>query len=229
MLKNYGVILASGTGSRFGAEVPKQFLLLKGKTILEYAVEAFEKSEYIDEIILVITPEYLDKAKNIVQKNDYKKVSKILAGGETRKDSSRIAISAINDSEANVLIHDCARPLLPTEIIEKCVMALQNNVAVDVAVPTTDTVLEVHEGIITCVPERKNLMSSQTPQCFRLSLIKKAHELAKDSACFTDDCGLVLKYNLARIFVVEGAFENFKITYPLDIKYAESILELKGN
>ena len=110
--KNYAIILASGTGSRFGSEVPKQFLKINDKTILELSIEAFENNLEIDEIIVVITPEYKNLAEEILTKNTYKKVSKILKGGETRKDSSSIGVSSIEESEANVLIHDCARPLV---------------------------------------------------------------------------------------------------------------------
>ncbi len=225
MLKNYGIILASGSGSRFGSEIPKQFMMLDNKTILEYSIDTFENSDSINEIILIVTPSYLNEVKKIVNTNKYTKVSKILAGGETRKDSSYIGISAIEDNEANVLIHDCARPLLSEKIIEACTKSLEIYEAVDVAIPTTDTILEIKDGIIKSIPERKNLMSSQTPQCFRLSLIKKAHELSKNDKSFTDDCGLVLKHDLAKIHIVEGEFKNFKITYPFDIKYAEILLE----
>ena len=115
--------------------------------------------------------------------------------------------------------------LLIQNVLNKCIEALNKYDAVDVAVKTTDTILEVKNGFITNIPERKNLMSSQTPQCFKLSLIKKAHELAQNDENFTDDCGLVLKYNLAPIFIVEGNSENIKITNPIDEYFAKAIIE----
>jgi len=215
-LKNYAIILASGVGSRFGSGLPKQFLEINGRTILERSIDIFEKNDNIFEIILVITPEYREKALEILKKNDFKKLKKVLNGGDSRKDSSFIGVSSVNETEANVLIHDCARPFLSQDVLNGCISALKIHDAVDVAIPSSDTVLEVSNGIIKSIPDRKSLMRSQTPQCFRLSLIKKAHELSKDDNDFTDDCGLIMKYNLAEIFVVEGNLENIKITYPMD-------------
>lgn len=226
-LKNYAIVLASGSGSRFGADTPKQFEKVGDKTILEHSIEIFEQNENICEIILVITPGYEKKAKELCDKNGYKKLSKILAGGKIRKESSSIGVNAIAENEANVIIHDCARPFLSQDVLNNCINALKTHTAVDVAVAVTDTVLVVEDNIIKNVPDRKILKNSQTPQCFRLSLIKRAHELAKDDANFTDDCGLVLKYNLAEIYVVEGNLDNIKITYPQDIHIANSIYNSK--
>ena len=223
ILKNIAIVLASGNGTRFGSSIPKQFVEISGKTILERSLDVFELNDLIDEIILVITPEYNQKATFI--SNNYRKITKILNGGKLRKDSSFIGISAVMESEANVLIHDCARPFLSQNVLNKCIEALNKYDAVDVAVKTTDTILEVKNGFITNIPERKNLMSSQTPQCFKLSLIKKAHELAQNDENFTDDCGLVLKYNLAPIFIVEGNSENIKITNPIDEYFAKAIID----
>ena len=123
-MNTYAIILASGTGSRFGGELPKQFTKIGGKTIFERTVEVFEGVHEIDGIILVITPNYTDFAKNLVLKNNYKKVLKIIAGGEQRKDSSYNGVFSIEDKEANVLIHDCARPFISKEVINNCIKAL---------------------------------------------------------------------------------------------------------
>lgn len=222
-MKNYSIILASGTGSRYGSELPKQFVEIAGKSVLEHTIEIFEKSEVIDEIIIVITPEYRNLAEEILIKNRFKKVSKLLNGGETRKESSYIGISSINDEEANVIIHDCARPFVTQKIINDCVEALETYNAIDVAIPSTDTIMEVKDNIIVNIPDRKTLRRAQTPQCFKLSLIKKAHELSKGDSNFTDDCGLILKYNLSKVGIVEGSIDNIKITYPNDFYLAEII------
>ena len=228
-MKNYGIILASGSGSRYGADVPKQFVKIAGKTILEHTIEIFEKSRSIDEVFIVITPEYRHFAEEILLKNSYKKVSKLLNGGEIRKESSYIGISAIEDEEANVLIHDCARPFLTPKIIEDCIEALKTYSAVDVAIPSADTIVEVDENnIIQNIPLRDRLRRGQTPQCFRLSVIKKAHELSKNDKNFTDDCGLVVKYNLCDVFVVQGDVENIKVTYPSDIFMADRLFQIRS-
>ena len=228
-MKNYGIILASGSGSRYGADVPKQFVKIAGKTILEHTIEIFEKSKLINEIFIVITPEYRHFAEEILLKNSYLKVTKLLNGGEIRKESSYIGISAIEDDEANVIIHDCARPFLTQKIIEDCVEALKTYSAVDVAIPSADTIVEVDENnIIQNIPLRDRLRRGQTPQCFRLSVIKKAHELSKNDKNFTDDCGLVVKYNLCDVFVVQGDVENIKVTYPSDIFMADRLFQIRS-
>lgn len=226
-LKNYGIILASGTGSRYNTDIPKQFVKIAGKTVMEHTIEVFEAANDIDEIILVINPDYRHIAEDLLLKNSYKKITKLLNGGDTRKESSYIAISSIEESEANVLIHDCARPFLSQRIIKDCVNALKEYDAVDVAIPLTDTILKVKDNFIESIPERSAYMNSQTPQCFRLSLIKKAHELSIQDNTYTDDCSIIVKYNLADVFIVDGNIENFKITYPQDILIAESILKQK--
>jgi len=228
-LKNYGIILAAGSGVRYGTDMPKQFVKIAGKTILEHTVEIFEKSKMIDQIIVVITPEYKEKANDILNKNDYKKIFKVISGGKTRKESSYIGISAINDDEANVIIHDCARPFLTERIINDCISALQKYDAVDVAIPSADTIIKTNSSTIVDIPERANLKRGQTPQCFKLSVIKKAHNLAKDDDNFTDDCGLIIKYNLGEVYVVEGDIENIKITYPVDIYMADRLFQLRTN
>ena len=114
----YGVILASGLGTRFSDDLPKQFAKVAGKTVLEHTIEIFEKSEYIDRVILVITPQYRHILEEILLKNHYNKVYKVLNGGDTRKESSSIAISSIDEDDALVMIHDCARPFLSDNIIK---------------------------------------------------------------------------------------------------------------
>lgn len=223
-MKNIAVILASGTGSRYGSDIPKQFVKINGKTILEYSVEAFEDNLDINEIIIVITPDYYSLAYDILKRNNYKKVVNLLKGGATRKESSKIAIDSICEKEANVLIHDCARPLINQKIITECINALYLHDAVAVAVESSDTIVEIKDGVIKNTLDRKFLRRMQTPQCFKLSLIKKAHELVLNDDNFTDDCGLVLKNNLSQIFIVEGDVNNIKITYPLDYFIAEKII-----
>ena len=229
-IKNYGIILASGTGSRYGSDIPKQFVKIAGKTVLEHTIEIFEKSEDINDIIIVITPEYRTMAEEILLKNNYKKISKLLNGGETRKESSFIGISSIEDEEANVIIHDCARPFLTQKIIADCIDALGQYDAVDVAIPSADTIIKVDDNnVIQHIPQRAKLRRGQTPQCFKLSTIRKAHELSQNDSNFTDDCGLIVKYNLGDVFVVEGDIENIKVTYPSDIFMADRLFQIRSS
>ncbi len=227
-MKSYALILASGKGKRYGTDTPKQFIKIMGKTILEHSIEAFEKNPLIDEITVVITPEYKMQAEDIIKNNNYKKVKNIINGGIERKDSSYLGVMSIAENckeEVNVLIHDCARPLVSQNIISNCIEALKNHEAVNVAVPLTDTVFKINDNHIDKLLNRAELMRSQTPQCFRLSLIKKAHELSKNDKDFTDDCALVVKHNMAEVFVINGDIENIKITYPIDYFIAEKLFQ----
>ncbi len=227
-MKNYAVILASGSGTRFGGDTPKQFVKIAGKTVLEHTLDIFEQSNIIDEIVVVILAEYRHVLENILLKNSYKKITKILNGGATRKESSCIGVSAIMDDEANVFIHDCARPFLAQRIIQDCAKALQTYSAVDVVIPATDTIVQIDDDKnIVQIPNRKYMCQGQTPQCFKLSIIRKAHEMAHDDDNFTDDCGLVLKYGLGPVHIVDGDVQNIKITHGEDIFLADKLFQLR--
>lgn len=229
-MKNYAIILAAGSGTRFSSTIPKQFVRISGKTVLEHTIEFFEEIPEIDEIIVVISPEYHLFFEEISKKNKYKKLTKILDGGKTRKESSYIGISSIKDSEANVIIHDGVRPFLSKRIIYDCINALKTYNAVDVAIKSADTIIEIDDNnFIKNIPNRSYIYRGQTPQCFKLSTIKKAHELAKNDENFTDDCGLILKYKLCKVFVVEGEQKNIKITYLEDIFFADKLFQLKSS
>ena len=147
-----------------------------------------------------------------------------MCGGKERKDSSFIGINSITDNEAKVLIHDCARPFVSQKIISDCVAKLDKYDAVCTAIPSVDTVFEIQNDIIKNIPDRKSLMRAQTPQGFKLSVIKNAHAMSVKDANFTDDCGLVVKYNLCEVGIVIGSEDNLKITYPDDLYIAEKIL-----
>lgn len=226
-MKNIALILASGTGSRCNLGIPKQFAKINNKTILEYTVNAFETHELIDGIYLVTSKEFLEKVKELTK--NYKKVQKVIQGGKTRKDSSYNGISAIKEIEAKVLIHDGVRPLISKDIITNCIKELEEKSAICVAIDSTDTIYEINENnTIKAIPQRKFLKRAQTPQCFKLSLIKKAHELANnDPNCLvTDDCGLVQYYNLTDIYLTQGDENNIKITYKEDLDFVKKQLNL---
>lgn len=231
MGKVYSVILASGKGERFDYYKPKQFIKIAGKTILEHTLDAFENNNSIDEIILVINPDYKDLTEQILINNHYKKIKKVLNGGETRKESSFVGINAIDDDEAKVLIHDAVRPFVSDRIINECVEALDKFSAVDVAIKSSDTIIQINdEHIINHIPQRNYMMRGQTPQAFRVGLIKKAHELSaqEENFEFTDDCGLIVKCNLGDVYVVNGEETNIKITYPEDIFLADKLFQINS-
>ena len=230
-MKTYAIILASGSAQRFsrGETQLKQLAKVAGRTLLEHVVDLFEHSEGIDEIFVVITPGYHEAAETLLKGGAYKKVTCILEGGATRRESSRIGISAIPDEEAQVVIHDCARPLLSDRIVRDCLEALKNHDAVDVAIPTADTIVRVNAGgFIEEIPERSHLMRGQTPQCFKLSLIRRAHKLAASDEIYTDDCGLIVRHGLAPVYVVRGERANIKVTWPEDLHLADKFFQLRS-
>ena len=228
-MKTIAIILSSGNGTRSGLKFPKQFLEIKGKTVLERSIIAFHTNELVNEIIIVSHPDYISSVQNIVRQGQYKKVSKIIAGGNTRQESSYNGINSITDKDAKILIHDAVRPFVTKEIINNCILQLDEHKAINVAIESSDTIIEIdNENYIKNIPTRKYLKRVQTPQGFRLDIIKKAHQLAssRDDLSFTDDCGLVREFNLAKIKVIEGSENNIKITYPSDIKIAENIIDV---
>jgi 2-C-methyl-D-erythritol 4-phosphate cytidylyltransferase len=229
MKKNAVIILAGGSGSRINKDLPKQYMEIKGKTILHYTIERFENHPRIHEIIIVTNGHFLSATEGIVNSGGFQKVTGILEGGAKRQDSSRIGVDAVNrEAIENVLIHDAARPFVADEIIDNMLDKLEDYSAVNVAVPSADTIIQVgKDNCIEAVPNRTQLRRVQTPQGFNLALIRKAHQmaLARNMTDATDDCSLILTFKLAQVYVIEGRPENIKITYPMDLKLAEMILQ----
>ncbi len=152
-LRNVAVVLAGGTGTRVGLHIPKQLVKVAGKTILEHTLDVFEDAEEIDEIVVLMAPGFLAEAEAIVGPA-HPKVTTVVEGGETRNDSTRIALSVLGEEECNVLFHDAVRPLVDHRIISDCVEALQTYEAVDVAIPSADTIVVVDaRGCIEQHPE----------------------------------------------------------------------------
>jgi 2-C-methyl-D-erythritol 4-phosphate cytidylyltransferase len=233
MRKNVAIILAGGQGERFKGDIPKQFLKLSGKTVIEHTIDVFEKHELIDEIYIVVNSVYYYFVEEVLKNNKCVKVNKILNGGSSRQESSKIGLLACDNEEVDkVIIHEAIRPFITSKIISEIINKLDKYLAVDVAIPTADTIIKISakRKVINSIPERRLLMRGQTPQGFKLKIIKKAHELADREGVIksVDDCSLVLKYNLGDIYVVDGSTFNIKITYPEDIYLAEKLFQLRS-
>lgn len=170
--RTVAVVLAGGTGQRIGLEIPKQLLKIAGKPILEHTLHVFENAPDVDEVILLMTPAYVEDARRIVERAKLGKVTRVLAGGSTRSETTRIAIEAAaaglgEGEDCNLLFHDAVRPLLSQRVVRECVESLERYQAVDVAIPSSDTVIVTrthgNDGeFITEVPDRSRLRRGQT-------------------------------------------------------------------
>jgi 2-C-methyl-D-erythritol 4-phosphate cytidylyltransferase len=226
-----GVVLAGGTGTRMGGEVPKQLVELAGRPILVHAVAAFQDAPEIDEVVVMMAPAYLEVVRALLAAEGFGKVTRVLAGGATRTDSTRLALAELGETDRDVLLHDAARPLVTAGLIGDCVRALATAEAVTAAVASTDTVATVVSRggtvVITGIGDRAAIRRVQTPQGFRLATIRRAYELADADPGFvaTDDTSVVLRYlpDVA-VHVVEGEETNIKVTTPADLALAETLL-----
>lgn len=229
-MKNIAVILAGGMGSRVGGETPKQLLsLADGRSILEHSVDAFEAAECIDEIAVVMHPDWMEEAKQLCERNNWSKVQKIIPGGTERWESSWHAILAyMDESDTSLWLHDAARPFVSQRILADVAEALKKHEAVTVAVPVTDTIYKVESlelsversWKVESVPPRSEYMRAQTPQAFHLEVLSDAYMRAieADYNMATDDAGIVRKYAPKHpIYIVLGEEANKKITYKEDL------------
>lgn len=231
---NIAVILAGGTGSRFGTGEPKQFALIGDRTVLEHSVAAFTSSDFIDEICIVSHPNWKDRISEFKFQWPDEKL-KIIAGGSERYMSSLNAIMSYIDypDDTNLLFHDAARPNVSKAVIESVLRSLDKYEAVGVGVPATDTLWEVavtNEAMektpdqpwcLLKVPERKRYWMAQTPQGFRLPVIRDAYQRALQDPNFaaTDDCGVVSRYMPEiRVHLVKGSPDNIKVTFACDMQ-----------
>lgn len=228
------VVLAGGTGTRVGMSTPKQLLRVAGKPVIEHAIAALNTSPHVDEIIVMMAPGHLDAVHDLLRGGDYAKVTQVFEGGETRNATTRRALEMLGDEDCNVLLHDAVRPLVSQRIIEDCVAALRNHVAVDTAIPSADTIIRVDEAgsTIEDIVPRALLRRGQTPQGFRLSVIRHAYELAARDPDFeaTDDCTVVLRYlPTVPIVVVRGEPRNMKITEPIDVYLVDRLFQVHSH
>lgn len=233
MIRNIAIVLAGGVGSRLGLSTPKQFFKVAGKMVIEHTLDTFEHNTHIDEIVIVSNPVYVSDVENIVLRNGWKKVKKILKGGKERYDSSLSAIHAYEGGEeVNLIFHDAVRPLVSQRIIDDVCEALKQYEAIDVTVPAVDTIIEAEGDHIASIPDRSRLQRGQTPQAFRLSVIAEAYKRALNDPNFkvTDDCGVVVKYMPeVPVHLVAGEESNMKLTYKEDTFLLDKLFQLRGS
>lgn len=226
----FAVILAGGSGTRMGLDRPKQFLQLGEKTVLEHSVDAFHDNALIAGILIVSNPGFVHEVEAIVASRQkaggWDKVLSVIAGGKERSDSSVNALRFDwkDADETALLFHDAVRPLVDQRIITDVCETLIHYPAVNVTLPVVDTIVRAADGVMSATVDRSTLQRVQTPQGFRLPVIREAYRRALSDPAFlaTDDCGVVLRYLPdTPIALVRGSERNLKLTYRDDIPLFE--------
>lgn len=235
------VVLAAGQGKRMGTKVAKQYLEIGGRPLLYYTLRAFEQSPLIDAIVLVVGDgdQISYCKKEIVDAYNFRKVDTITIGGKERYDSVFCALNVIHSNmcaaarEGYVFIHDGARPVVTQEVLERCLEAAKKYEACVAAMPVKDTIkLADEEGFAAATPRRDLLWMVQTPQTFSFPLIYGAYcemaarkkQLEEEKIRITDDAMVVETFTDKRVKLVEGSYENIKVTTPDDLKLAAAFL-----
>lgn len=230
-MKTTAIVLAAGSGKRVGGTVKKQYLDLGGHPVLFHSLRAFQES-VIDEIILVTGIDEIEENKAKYMNGDFPKLKEVVAGGKERYHSVYAGLCAATDTDY-VFIHDSARPFVNGEIIDRCLEGVKEYGACVAAVPSKDTVkLSDEDGFVKETPNRKYVWIIQTPQCFEYKLIYEAHKKLIETEekgllgdlNVTDDAMVAEYFAGAKVKLIEGSYENIKITTPEDLPLAKQIL-----
>jgi 2-C-methyl-D-erythritol 4-phosphate cytidylyltransferase/2-C-methyl-D-erythritol 2,4-cyclodiphosphate synthase len=223
------IVPAGGAGKRLKAQKAKQYLLLDRVPVLVHTLKVFQQAEIIDEIILVLPPDDVASAhKQLINKYSLTKITAVVAGGKERQDSVRNGLFAITGKCDIVLIHDAVRPFVIQELIHQVVAAAKSFGAASVGVKAKDTIKETKKNnLVAATIPRQNLWLTQTPQAFKFELLKKAYKAAYDKKFYgTDDASLVERIG-KKVKIIEGSYENIKITTPEDMMIAEALMKKK--
>lgn len=217
------VIVAAGSGKRMGATRNKLWLPLGERPILSYAVEQFATHAHIAEVIVVCSEQDHDDIREWLASTPYQ--ASIVLGGAERQDSVRNGIAALSEKCTYVLVHDAARPFVTTEQIDAIIAKVREDQATIMAVPVKDTIKVVGPtGVVEATPAREGLWTVQTPQAFRLALLKEAHAKALAVGKVGTDDAMLVEWLGQPVTVVSGSYENIKITTPDDLWFGEEIL-----
>ncbi|GAE26007.1 2-C-methyl-D-erythritol 4-phosphate cytidylyltransferase [Halalkalibacter wakoensis JCM 9140] len=221
----YCVVLpAAGQGKRMRAGKNKQFLELRGEPLIVHTIRQFELDPWCKQVILVANGQEIQAMKELAKTFQLSKVTSVVEGGEERQYSVKNGIDSLKD-DSIVLVHDGARPFITIDVIHRLVEKAKEIGAVTVAVPVKDTIKKVTSQKVVKTLNREELWSIQTPQAFKLAVIKEAHQKAEEAKMLgTDDASLV-EWNGHVVGIVEGEYQNIKITTPDDMLFAEAILK----
>ena len=231
--KTTAIVLAAGQGKRMHSKIQKQFLEIQGHPVLYYSLKCFQESPLIHDIIIVTGEDMISYCKReIVERYQLTKVSAVIAGGKERYDSVYKGLLACEECKY-VFIHDGARPFLDEEIIKRNIQAVREYQACVAGMPSKDTVKIVDENDFAVnTPERRFVWCIQTPQVFETALIRHAYfklmENEENETGITDDAMVVERMENCAVKLVEGSYENIKITTPEDLILAESLIKKRN-
>lgn len=235
-MKTVAVVLAAGSGSRMNSDVKKQYMKIGGKPMIYYSLKAFEES-IVDDIIVVVSRGDVDFVKkDIVEKYGFDKVKAIVEGGLARYHSVRLGLQAASADCDYAFIHDGARPFIDRDIIMRALSAVKEYKACVVGMPAKDTIkISDEKGFAAKTPDRDLMWMVQTPQVFSYGMILELYQrldreegdLMAKGIKITDDAMVVEYYTDTKVKLVEGSYDNIKITTPEDLAVAEAILEKK--
>ncbi|MCZ6776546.1 MAG: 2-C-methyl-D-erythritol 4-phosphate cytidylyltransferase [Ignavibacteria bacterium] len=220
------IIAAGGRGTRMGVSTPKQFFLLKGKSIIQRSVEVFEHHSLVHEIVIVAPMKYMDRVRRIVRRNGLHKVSRIVSGGKERQDSVWKGLNSFRERPTIVLVHDAVRPLVIKAVVSEVIRLSALHKAAVAGVRVKDTIkVEQTRGYCSKTLDRAKLWAVQTPQGFHFDLLLRAHQSARKVGIRgTDDASLVERINIP-VRIVDGGYRNIKITTQEDLAAAKSWLK----
>ncbi len=222
---NTALIVAAGSGTRYGADGPKQFLNLGGKPIILHSLEIFQGCPAVDEIVLVLSTDGREEFARLMGKSNFSKLVSIATGGSTRADSVKNGLDVIvPQADAIVAVHDGARPLVNSDEIQRVIEKAVETGAACLVAEISDTVKRVNSGMVVETIDRSKLRRALTPQAFRYDILKRAFDATPINDSVTDECYLVERLGVP-IACVEGSSLNIKITRPEDLVLAEMYLE----
>lgn len=219
------IIPAAGQGVRMGTQVPKQFLTLSGKPILQHTLDVFQRCAAVDEIIVVVPANEIEAVRDLAAPAP--KVKQVVAGGQQRQDSVRHGFEALDADTEIVVVHDGVRPFVTPEMIEASIHAAREEGAAIAAIPLSDTLKKVDkEQFVERTVDRDGLWRVQTPQTFRYAVLKEAYARAAADAYYGTDEGTLIEHLGRPLKVIPGSELNIKITRSEDLILGEKIIEL---
>lgn len=220
------IIPAAGKGERLGGEIPKPYIKVAGKTILEYTLMKFKEVSGLGEVIVSTSSQYIDATKTLLTGIFPDLNCTVVEGGNERQDSIRNALEKISDKTGLIAVHDAVRPFVSKEDIENCIEEASRSGGAVLAIPARDTIKVARANLeIEDTPNRKNLWQAQTPQIFWAALLREAYQYAASHNFLgSDDSSLVEKIG-GKVVLVEGSSKNFKITHPHDLDMAQYLIE----